>query len=103
MKKCSYGLAWVGNCGKPVVKDGFCEDHIGLDCCSCGEQATHECEETGQFVCGFPLCDNCVHTIAKDGTNGGIGYNASSLPKGYKPHCRKEDQFYQPWFAKNTN
>lgn len=39
--------------------DGFCPEHSGKKCCSCGLQATHDCDYCGQFVCGAPLCDAC--------------------------------------------
>ncbi len=37
----------------------FCEGHSKNKCCSCGEQATHDCLEQSWFICGWPLCDNC--------------------------------------------
>jgi hypothetical protein len=67
MGKCVFDKAWKGACGKPTLNNSdFCEEHDGLLCSRCdsvGEinQATHECEETSQFVCGTPLCDNCTH------------------------------------------
>lgn len=58
MNKCKFDKAWQGKCGAPTVEDShYCEEHTGLVCCVCGEQATHDCRETFQFVCGFPLCD----------------------------------------------
>jgi len=99
--KCRFIKAWIGQCKNDAIEGEFCKEHADLKCCSCGAQATHECDETGQFVCGAPLCDNCEHTIAKDGTNGGIGFiRTSPLPKGYKSHCRKDAQIYQPWYAR---
>jgi len=59
---CRYDLAWRGPCGKPAISNGFCETHREEKCCRCKKQATRECEETGQFVCGAPLCDDCTHT-----------------------------------------
>jgi hypothetical protein len=57
---CIYDKAWIGKCGKPTIYgSSFCKEHAGMACCVCGEQATHECDHTGQFVCGYPLCDNC--------------------------------------------
>jgi hypothetical protein len=58
--KCRWDEAWIGTCGKGCDESGFCEDHKKT-CCSCGSAATHSCAETGQFVCGFPLCDECEH------------------------------------------
>src|ERR1035437_66469 len=74
--KCKFDIAWVGKCNRPVV-DGksVCQEHLEQICCSCGAQATRQCEETGQFVCGELLCDNCEHTTFGDGTNGGVGFN----------------------------
>jgi hypothetical protein len=52
-------------------------------------------------VCGALLCDECEHTIAEDGTNGGIGfYRTSPLPEGFKEHCKKADQVYKPWYVR---
>ena len=59
---CKWDRAWIGRCKEPVMKDGLCAEHAPLRCCSCGAQATHDCEHTGiQFVCGYPLCDGCTH------------------------------------------
>jgi len=102
MDKCKFIESWVGQCKNDVLKSGFCEEHQGITCISCGKQATHSCEETGQLVCGAPLCDDCEHTIAKDGTNGGIGFfRVSPLPKGYKQHCRKDAQVYTSWYTRD--
>lgn len=55
---CKFEIAWVGQCKKPVVEGTeYCTEHLSLKCRICGEQATHECAETFQFVCGVPLCD----------------------------------------------
>ena len=62
MNKCVYEVAWVGNCGKPTVSEDlkYCDEHSSKKCAECGEQATRECNETYQFVCGRPLCKSCV-------------------------------------------
>jgi hypothetical protein len=92
--ECGFGIAWVGRCTNTKP----CDDHRSLTCVSCGSIATHQCSETGQFVCGAPLCDNCEHTTAQDGSNGNIGfYRSSPLPEGYNEHCKKSDQVYLPW------
>jgi len=97
---CKYNLAWIGDCKEPEVENGMCEKHKDLKCCSCGKPATHECAETGQFVCGAELCDDCEHTRCADGTNGGIGFfRTSELPKGFKEHCKKSEQVYKPWYV----
>lgn len=96
---CKYNKAWVGDCKKDVVDGGFCEEHKKKTCIVCGNQATHECSETGQFVCGAPLCDDCEHTTFEDGTNGGIGFNAQKPPEGMNSHCKKSEQKFLPWYA----
>jgi hypothetical protein len=97
---CAWDEAWVGKC-KKIAQDGsrFCEEHKDKVCSSCGAVATHSCGETGQFVCGFPLCDDCEHITFPDGTNGGIGFMAQQLPDGVrKRHVKKSDQKFKPWF-----
>ena len=97
---CKFQLAWIGRCKNSAVENGMCEKHKNLKCISCGAPATHQCSETGQFVCGYPLCDDCEHTNAIDGTNGGIGFfRISSLPEGMKEHCKKSDQKEFPWIV----
>jgi len=97
---CNYDKAWIGKCTKPVTQNGRCQDHQNRICSSCGKPATRECPETGQFVCGAPLCDNCEHVTFPDGTNGGIGFNAQTLPKDLKTHVMKGEQKYKPWFER---
>jgi len=99
---CRWDIAWVGKCKRPSTKNGFSEGQQRA-CCSCGAIATHDCNETGQFVCGAELCDDCEHTIRPDGTNGGIGFHITwPLPEGMKNHCRKTEQQYKPWFHTTT-
>lgn len=83
---CRFEKAWVGPCKKLSIGE-FCEDHLGKTCSSCGAQATGECNETMGLVCGMPLCDDCEHEIAPDGTNGRT-----------LKHCKKNEQKYQPWY-----
>lgn len=74
-----------------------------MKCASCGNQATRTCEETGQFVCGANLCDECEHAIAPDGTNGGVGFFTTvprEMREGWKEHVRKTDQKYEPWYLR---
>ena len=98
---CHFEMAWIGRCKEPAVKNGMCEKHSKEKCASCGAPATHDCYETGQFVCGAPLCDNCEHTNAEDGSNGGIGFfRVSALPEGMKEHCKKSEQKCFPWYVK---
>lgn len=95
MDNCKFDRAWVGKC--KVECDGdFCDEHKDKVCCSCGEQATRECSETMGLVCGFPLCDNCEHTIRDNGCNSG-----GELPEGLKGHCKKDEQLNKPWYMKD--
>lgn len=95
MEKCKFDLAWVGKCNKPCEGD-FCDGHKNIVCVSCGKPATHECSETMGLVCGFPLCDDCEHTICENGCNSG-----APLPAGLKGHCKKDAQVYKPWYMKD--
>jgi hypothetical protein len=95
---CKFNIAWVGKCKKDG--DPFCDKHASMKCAVCRNQATRECPETGQFVCGEILCDDCEHTIFPEGHNGGVGFNAMPLPEGMKHHCRKAEQKYQPWYMR---
>jgi hypothetical protein len=95
--KCGFNEAWIGVCNEPNP----CKKHSDLKCVSCGNKATRTCDETGQFVCGAPLCDDCEHTIAEDGTNGGIGFYKTSNFAGLKEHCRKTEQVNKPWFERD--
>ena len=94
---CSFDRAWIGRCGNDA-ENGLCEEHKGVKCCSCGKQATRECSETMQLVCGAPLCDDCEHTIRDNGYNSG-----GELPKGLKGHCKKSEQVYKPWFMREND
>lgn len=94
---CGFEEAWIGNCKNECP----CEKHAALKCVSCGEKATRSCDQTGQFCCGAPLCDDCEHTIAEDGTNGNIGFfRTAKLPDGFREHCKKSEQVYQPWYMR---
>ena len=95
---CKFNEAWVGWCEQPG--EPYCAKHTDLKCESCGKQATRSCGETGQFVCGSPLCADCEHTIHEDGTNGGIGFDASPPPEGMKRHCKKTEQRCLPWYRR---
>jgi hypothetical protein len=101
--QCSFREAWIGRCKKEAAEgEKYCLDHKGRKCCSCGNEATHTCEETGQFVCGENLCDGCEHMIFPSGTNGGIGFRMEKLPEGM-PKCRhvkKGEQKYTPWWER---
>jgi hypothetical protein len=94
---CGFDMAWVGPC-----KAENCTEHAALKCVSCGAKATRSCDETGQFVCGAPLCPDCEHTLAADGTNGGVGFNAQRPPEGMGHHCKKTEQKHKPWYAQEA-
>ena len=92
---CKFNVAWVGTC-KEQPEDDLCKKHEGVKCCSCGEQATGECNETAQFVCGAPLCDDCEHTICDNGAN-----SMGNRPEGLGGHCKKSEQLYSPWYMRS--
>lgn len=95
---CGFDEAWIGPCKQ--VGNPRCEKHSNKICASCGAAATKNCPETGQFVCGENLCNDCEHTIFPSGTNGGVGFNAESLPDGMNRHCKKTEQRFQSWYAR---
>lgn len=100
--QCLFSVAWLGQCKNETP----CSLHSTLKCVSCSNIATHECTETGMFICGALLCEQCEHTIAQDGTNGGHGVSFSTtspLPGGYKAHCKKAEQLYTPWYTRQEN
>ncbi len=100
---CGFHKAWVGKCKTQVLREGDkCDEHQ-IKCRSCSAPATHQCAETGQFVCGAPLCDDCTHNIHPQGYNGGIGFNALPLPEGMKTHGKKAEQRYAPWYVNTDN
>ena len=77
MGYCRYSIAWQGAC-KTECEGDICEKHTKVVCCVCGHQATNECNHTGQFVCGAPLCNNCEgHTDASK-PSGGWGFQNHS-------------------------
>lgn len=96
---CIWQKAWIGRCNNPATENGRCVEHQ-IACCSCGSPATHDCPETGQFVCGAPLCDDCEHTTFEDGSNGGVGFNSRPCPDGMQRHVRMVDQRFSPWCAR---
>ena len=100
--KCLFDEAWVVVCGKSANVSGFCDKHENVKCVSCGSQATRTCSQTGQFVCGEPLCSCCTHNINPEGTNGGIGFNAQQCPEGMKRHTKKSEQKHQLWFMQEV-
>ena len=96
--KCKFDLAWQGPCNKPTVEGSdYCEEHKGVECVSCGAQATHQCGETMGLVCGYDLCDDCTHSTQSNGCNSG-----GELPEGVKYHDKKVNQVYKPWYMRKN-
>lgn len=73
MSYCRYSMAWIGACKKECEGD-ICEHHSKVTCCVCGKQATHECNHTGQFVCGAPLCEDCEGFVDSEKPSGSWGF-----------------------------
>ena len=87
MSKCLFIKAWCGRCTKDCGDSGYCEEHGAMKCVVCGEQATHDCDYTGQFVCGFPLCANCEGRELRPDDE---GYTTSrGLGWGFMNHVHK--------------
>lgn len=82
---CEFEKAWVGPCGKQN-----CKKHAELKCVSCGAKATRECDATIGLVCGCPICDDCTHTLTKEGV----------YSQGFD-HCKKADQKHLPWYRQH--
>jgi hypothetical protein len=62
MSSCVFDIGWVGRC-KDTTVDGtdYCAKHTLMKCVVCSRQATHDCPEALQFVCGAPLCGVHYH------------------------------------------
>jgi len=57
--QCTFDKCWIGRCKDHADASGYCLEHKAAKC-SCGKQATHDCEATiGAFVCGRLLCGRC--------------------------------------------
>ncbi len=65
-KPCQFDKAWQGKCKKPST-NGWCSEHEGLKCVSCGKKAVKECDNAGSFVCGANLCATCQHSPTSSG------------------------------------
>jgi hypothetical protein len=74
MSKCKYQISWVGRCNSPAGESELCEKHAGAKCCVCGGQAVEECNHTGQFVCGAPLCESCEGFTDQNKASGSWGF-----------------------------
>ena len=58
---CQFDAKGWSPCQKPT-DNGWCSEHEGLKCSSCGTRATHSCDaQMGGLACGANLCDNCTH------------------------------------------
>lgn len=78
---CKFEKAWIGPCGKECEAD-FCKEHLQVKCCVCGKQAKRECSYCGQFVCGYPLCDDCEDYAIPNTGSGAWGFmNHAHRPK----------------------
>lgn len=79
---CKYIPCYSSNHCNSVCEENeiFCKSHKQNKCVSCGNQATYECNHTGQFVCGAPLCDDCIGVVGTENSNWGfIGHK--HIPK----------------------
>jgi hypothetical protein len=76
---CGFDAAWIGPCEEMRP----CPRHADKKCGVCGIAATRECDHAGQFVCGYPLCDDC------EGVDGDASKGLGWGFMGHK-HVRKE-------------
>lgn len=76
MSNCQYTPCYSSSKCNLVCEDheSFCTSHNGKKCVSCGNQATNECNHTGQFVCGVPLCDECIGIVGKENSTSTWGF-----------------------------
>lgn len=62
--RCQFDRGGWAPCKKPS-DNGWCSEHEGLKCVSCGKQATHSCDaQMGGLGCGAPLCGDCSHAYS---------------------------------------
>lgn len=94
MVQCKFRPAWQDQCKNEAVEgEEYCAKHLGLECVSCGAQATHTCNATIYgLCCGAALCDECEHELDEDGSNG-----------FHLRHCKKTEQKYEPWYVQLHN
>lgn len=83
---CPYYPAYSGRCNAIKGESGFCSRHNGKACSVCGEQATRECNHTGQFVCGAPLCPDCEGYVDSSKSGGAWGF----MNHGHRPIMRAQ-------------
>lgn len=91
MFPCRFGPAYQSQCGYPTLSPlRLCPAHDHGKCGVCGELQTHECSYCGQFVCGFPLCDNCEGFEDQSKASGAWGFlNHSHRRRAAAPPLRK--------------
>lgn len=73
MSYCRYTPAWSSACGTECEGE-ICAAHADRKCVSCNAPATNECNHAGQFVCGYPLCDNCEGYVDTTKSGGSWGF-----------------------------
>lgn len=91
---CPYMPAYSSRCNGIKTASGFCKGHTGKACSVCGEQATRECNHTGQFVCGAPLCPNCepfTDTTKPSGSWGFMNHGHRPIMRAQKPRTMTAD------------
>jgi hypothetical protein len=104
MNNCKFDKSWIGKCNKET-ENTYCEEHSKMKCGICGEQATHDCYETGFLVCGYPLCDSkfckALHYIRSHNFNID-DYKDKLSPEEIKAIniIRKVDKEYRELFVK---
>lgn len=73
IERCIYDEDWLGRCKRQAEGDTlFCPKHKGYKCGICGEQATSNCPETMQFVCGYRTCETHKEQHLKSRHRGGF-------------------------------
>jgi hypothetical protein len=84
--KCKFTPAYSSRCQRPCIGD-YCEEHDGIKCGVCGNQAVHGCHYCGQFVCGFPLCGDCEEFTDTTKASGAWGFlnHGHRLKKEHMP------------------
>lgn len=83
MSSCEFIKDWAGKCGNDVPEGNrFCEEHQGLECRGCGDQAVETCAETMGLVCGAPLCEDCEHIFSDSGHHIDHGPNGGEADTG---------------------
>lgn len=90
MSYCRYQPCWQKRCNKECEGE-FCATHLNEKCSVCGEQASNECDHTGQFVCGAPLCDSCEGFTDTSKPSGGWGFMNHSHRKRSDKATVQED------------